>query len=175
MHSFGNSVALFVAVSGALAMPQPPQPGPSSRPHSAALKVNVCLGGEGQAPCLQPTYNTGTCYDLPTDWIGQVSTIATQDANSVCLANVEDCDGAMVPNVCHSGPADSGSPFNGLSDCTGYVMLSKENPLGWDLTGTDWKRAVKSFSCWTNGTLPALPTEKVTLSAPNSTIDPRYN
>ncbi|KAI1080840.1 hypothetical protein F5B20DRAFT_539137 [Whalleya microplaca] len=54
-------------------------------------------------------------------------------------------------------------------DCTGSLLLSMNNPVGWDLSTTDWMERVVSFSCFKNGTWPALPTAVGSLDSPKAT------
>ncbi|CAJ2510550.1 Uu.00g095190.m01.CDS01 [Anthostomella pinea] len=174
MQSFTKSLVLLVSFAGAILA------APTSSCH---INANVCLGDHGSGTCLPTTYIPKTCYDLPSAWIGSVKTLTPLDDNAVCLANSYapiypflsmhksqelwlltlffptsmSCTEAQQ-NICHDSP-----------DCTGYVMPSKENPAGWDLTASGLMSKVVSFSCWKNGTLLGTPAAVSSLAGPAAT------
>ncbi|KAH9901818.1 hypothetical protein F4778DRAFT_737760 [Xylariomycetidae sp. FL2044] len=150
MKSFIQSIILFAASVSAA---------PSTARAACHAEANVCLGPNGTGDCLPKPFNFGTCYDLPTEWLGQVRTLASLDDNAVCLAYFTSCAEAQQ-NTCHDSTAD----------CTGYALISKENTHGWDLDSMmEWKQDLKAFGCWLNGTLPALPASVSSLAAPVAT------
>ncbi|KAI1499755.1 hypothetical protein F5X99DRAFT_269181 [Biscogniauxia marginata] len=149
LFSTKSFILLATSFVGALAAPTA---------SSCQIKANVCLQPFGSGDCLPGPYVPKTCYDLPGEWIGKVRTLTPLDDDAVCLANLIPCSEA-TQNVCHPSV-----------DCTGYVMLSKENTHGWDLSTTDFMDKVQSFSCWKNGTLPGAPAAVSVLAAPAPTV-----
>ncbi|KAH9995948.1 hypothetical protein F4779DRAFT_607263 [Xylariaceae sp. FL0662B] len=154
MKSFARCVVILAAIASGAAARWVAR---AEKNCTETANANVCLGDHGQGDCLPKPFDLATCYDLPADWVGKVKTLTPLDDGFVCLANFMDCAEA-TQDICYASP-----------ECKGYVLLSMSNPAGWDLEAAGLKERVQSFSCFKNGTLPALPTAVSTLEAPTMT------
>ncbi|ORY60711.1 uncharacterized protein BCR38DRAFT_411835 [Pseudomassariella vexata] len=109
-------------------------------------------------------YDYATCYDLPSEWTEGNGTLTPATADAVCYAQMAPCSAVSEDT--------SGEKCEDTPDCSGSIMLTMSNPIGWNLGSYGLRPYVKSFACYPRGNpagKPLVPTATSSLTAAGPT------